>query len=102
MVMGCEKTMNDFEQALISALEESMPRYLMFLNVSRFDFIRVVMRSGCGYLTVYCFLVGLIKSMVPYLYLVPYPNPDLYIVAIACPDPDLADQHLFGPSVQQV
>jgi hypothetical protein len=94
--MGCEKTMSEFEQALISALEESMPRYLMFLNVSRFDFIHVVMRSGCGYLTVYCYLVGLIKSMVP------YPNPDLYIVAIAHPDPDLANRHLFGPSVKQV
>ena len=79
-----------------------MPRYLMFLNVSRFDFICAVMRSGCGYLTVYCFLVGLIKSMVPYLYPVPYPNSDLYIVAIARPDPDLEDQHLFGPSVKQV
>jgi len=100
--MGCEKTMSDFEQSLISALEESMPRYVMFLNVSRFDFIHVVMRSGCGYLTVYCFLVGLIKSMVPYLYPVPYPNPDLYVVAITRPDPDLADQHLFSPSVKQV
>jgi hypothetical protein len=100
--MGCEKTMSDFEQALISASEESMPWYLMFLNVSRFDFIRVVMRSGCGYLIIYCFVVGLIKSMVPYLYLVPYPNPDLYIFAIARPDPDLTDQHPFGPSVKQV
>ncbi len=40
--------------------------------------------------------------MVPYLDPVPYPNPDLYIVAIARPDPDLAVQHLFGPSVKQV
>jgi hypothetical protein len=74
----------------------------MFLNVSRFDYIRAVMRSGCEYLTLHCFLVGLIISMVPYLFPVPYPNPDLYIVANARPDPDLADQHLFGPSVKQV